>query len=69
MEKNIDRLAQWVNEVNQAGGTYHQLNLGDGLVIQGDYDMKKYSEDHFTLSTEPHRVKYEVPHVVIAGSI
>lgn len=37
-----DRLRQLIEEANKAGGTYHQLNLGDGLVIQGDYDMTQY---------------------------
>lgn len=37
-----NRLRQFVNDVNKAGGTYHKLHLGNGLVIHGDYDMTKY---------------------------
>lgn len=36
------QLIQFVDEANKAGGTYHRLDLGDGLVIQGDYDITKY---------------------------
>jgi tRNA (mo5U34)-methyltransferase len=32
-----------VERVNRAGGTYHRLDMGDGLVIEGDYDMSKYA--------------------------
>jgi len=42
MAANRDRIEQWANQINQAGGTYHQLALGDGLMIEGDYDMRKY---------------------------
>lgn len=33
------RLVALVDEVNRAGGTYHRLDFGDGLVVEGDYDM------------------------------
>jgi 2-polyprenyl-3-methyl-5-hydroxy-6-metoxy-1,4-benzoquinol methylase len=39
---NRDRLRQLVETVNNNGGTYHQLNLGAGLILQGYYDMTKY---------------------------
>lgn len=42
MLKNYKRCADLVRRNNQAGGTYHQLDLGEGLVIQGDYDMTQY---------------------------
>jgi tRNA (mo5U34)-methyltransferase len=42
MIKNYDRLAEFVNRINQSGGSYHYLDLGEGLVIQGDYDMTQY---------------------------
>lgn len=32
----------FVAEANATGGTYHRLDLGDGYVINGDYDMTKY---------------------------
>ena len=28
-------------QINMAGGGYHQIDLGDGLYINGDYDMSK----------------------------
>lgn len=31
-----------VTAANAAGGTYHRLDFGDGLTIDGDYDMTKY---------------------------
>ena len=42
--KSVDRTAvrQFVDQVKAAGGTYHRLDLGDGLVIDGDYDMTQY---------------------------
>jgi tRNA (mo5U34)-methyltransferase len=33
---------QTVARVNAAGGTYHRLDFGDGLVIEGEYDIRKY---------------------------
>jgi 2-polyprenyl-3-methyl-5-hydroxy-6-metoxy-1,4-benzoquinol methylase len=37
-----------VTRLNRAGGTYHKFELGNGLVIDGDYDMTKYLR-HFRL--------------------
>lgn len=31
-----------VGQINEQGGTYHRLDFGAGLVIDGDYDMAKY---------------------------
>ena len=36
----------WVEEVNQAGGTYHRMELGAGLVLDGEYDMARYFESY-----------------------
>lgn len=33
---------QLVAQLNGQGGTYHRLDFGDGLVIDGDYDMTNY---------------------------
>lgn len=33
---------QMVDRVNSSGGTYHRLDLGPDLVIEGDYDMARY---------------------------
>ncbi|MCX7919004.1 MAG: methyltransferase domain-containing protein [bacterium] len=36
------RLASFTEQVNQEGGTYHRLNFGSGIVIQGIFDLTKY---------------------------
>jgi 2-polyprenyl-3-methyl-5-hydroxy-6-metoxy-1,4-benzoquinol methylase len=36
-----NRLSQFVDKVNKAGGTYHQMNIEE-LIIKGDYNMTKY---------------------------
>jgi 2-polyprenyl-3-methyl-5-hydroxy-6-metoxy-1,4-benzoquinol methylase len=38
----LEKVRQLVREVNNAGGSYHKFDLGDGLVIDGEYDMAKY---------------------------
>lgn len=40
------RLVELVRDMNAAGGTYHQLDFGDGLVMQGDYDMNRYVQHY-----------------------
>jgi 2-polyprenyl-3-methyl-5-hydroxy-6-metoxy-1,4-benzoquinol methylase len=37
-----DNLRAEVALVNRAGGAYHKYTLGDGMVIEGDYDLTKY---------------------------
>jgi 2-polyprenyl-3-methyl-5-hydroxy-6-metoxy-1,4-benzoquinol methylase len=37
-----DAVRTYVEEVNRGGGTYHRLDLGEGQIIQGEYDMTKY---------------------------
>lgn len=34
--------AAFVRDVNAAGGSYHRLDLGNGLIIDGEYDMQPY---------------------------
>src|SRR5699024_1953640 len=41
-EFDVERARSLVAETNANGGTYHRLDFGDGLVIDGDYDMSKY---------------------------
>ena len=36
----------WVDEVNQTGGTYHRMDLGEGLVLDGEYDMARYVDSY-----------------------
>jgi tRNA (mo5U34)-methyltransferase len=40
--KDYNACLTLVEKANQSGGTYHQLDLGEGLVIKGDYDMTQY---------------------------
>jgi tRNA (mo5U34)-methyltransferase len=35
-------LIDFVEEVNRQGGTYHRLDFGNGLVLNGEYDMQEY---------------------------
>lgn len=35
-------LAEAVDKVNRKGGSYHRLDFGDGIVLEGDYDMRRY---------------------------
>src|SRR6266446_892990 len=35
-------LTSFVDDVNQAGGTYHKIDFGNGLVMDGEYDMREY---------------------------
>jgi len=40
--KRREEIVKMVDEINAAGGTYHKIELGDGLVVQGEYDMTNY---------------------------
>jgi tRNA (mo5U34)-methyltransferase len=40
-----------VADTNASGGTYHRLDLGDGLVIEGMYDMDQYVH-HYNIPTD-----------------
>ena len=46
-----DSVKKFVEELNRKGGTYHCLDVGDGLIIQGDYDMAKYI-DYYCLPSD-----------------
>jgi SAM-dependent methyltransferase len=35
-------LVEFVRAVNRSGGTYHRIDFGEGLVMQGEYDMDSY---------------------------
>ena len=39
---DLDAARLMVRQINEQGGSYHRLDLGHGLVIDGDYDMAKY---------------------------
>lgn len=36
------KFAELINIINQKGGSYHRLQFADDLIIQGDYDLRKY---------------------------
>jgi tRNA (mo5U34)-methyltransferase len=36
------RFVDFVQHANRQGGTYHRINFGNGLVIDGEYDMREY---------------------------
>src|SRR5438046_2405575 len=42
---------EFVARVNRAGGTYHRLDWGNGLVIKGIFDLTKYL-DHYHLPAD-----------------
>lgn len=37
-----DEVAAFAERTNAAGGTYHRLDLGGGVVVEGEYDMDAY---------------------------
>jgi len=37
--------------INQVGGLYHQIDLGDGLIIKGEYDLSKVLH-HYNLPAD-----------------
>jgi len=37
-----EEVAAIVTELNESGGLYHRFDLGDGLVLEGHYDMTQY---------------------------
>jgi SAM-dependent methyltransferase len=40
--KLTEQFIEYVKIVNEAGGLYHRLDFGNGLIINGRYDMAKY---------------------------
>jgi len=42
-QTNVDpEVLRFVEETNAAGGTYHRLDFGGGLVVDGEYDLREY---------------------------
>jgi 2-polyprenyl-3-methyl-5-hydroxy-6-metoxy-1,4-benzoquinol methylase len=39
-------IAKIVRELNESGGLYHQFDLGNGLVLDGHYDMTQYVQHY-----------------------
>lgn len=46
---DLERMLKLAHKVNlEQGGTYHRLDLGEGVVLEGEYDMDRYV-DHYGL--------------------
>lgn len=37
-----ERFLKFIDEVNRAGGAYHQMDFGQGVVLNGEYEMSRY---------------------------
>jgi len=35
-------VVEFVRTVNESGGAYHRIDFGDGLVLEGEHDMRRY---------------------------
>lgn len=42
MSRHSPELIDYVRKTNEAGGTYHRIDFGDGLVLEGQYDITRY---------------------------
>jgi len=42
MAQHPQSLVDFVEEVNRNGGTYHRVDIGGGLVMDGEYAMDQY---------------------------
>jgi 2-polyprenyl-3-methyl-5-hydroxy-6-metoxy-1,4-benzoquinol methylase len=40
------QLLNFVKNINDIGGSYHRLNFGRGIVMEGEFDMIKYVENY-----------------------
>jgi 2-polyprenyl-3-methyl-5-hydroxy-6-metoxy-1,4-benzoquinol methylase len=50
-------LTEFVGIVNDTGGSYHRLDFGNGIVMNGEYDMTRYLD------------KYEIPQDLTGKSV
>ena len=41
-----DQLINFVKDINDMGGSYHHLNFGGGIVMEGEYNMVKYIDNY-----------------------
>jgi SAM-dependent methyltransferase len=42
MGPRAPEVVEFVRSVNAAGGAYHRIDFGEGLVLEGEHDMQKY---------------------------
>jgi len=40
--EHVAEIVQFVQDVNAAGGNYHLIDFGGGLVMDGEYDLREY---------------------------
>jgi 2-polyprenyl-3-methyl-5-hydroxy-6-metoxy-1,4-benzoquinol methylase len=40
------QLINFVKNINDIGGSYHRLNFGSGIVMEGEFDMIKYVDNY-----------------------
>ena len=40
------QLINFVKNINDIGGSYHRLNFGSGIVMEGEFDMFKYVDNY-----------------------
>lgn len=41
-----EQLVSFVKSINDAGGSYHRLSFGSGIVMEGEYDIRKYIDNY-----------------------
>jgi 2-polyprenyl-3-methyl-5-hydroxy-6-metoxy-1,4-benzoquinol methylase len=41
-----NQFGQFIQEVNRKGGNYHKLDFGDGIIMDGEFDMVKYLDKY-----------------------
>ena len=41
-----NELREFIKQINNLGGSYHRLDFGDGMVMNGEYDMSKYIDNY-----------------------
>src|SRR3954468_6438676 len=42
MGRHAPEVVEFVRSVNQAGGAYHRIDFGGGLLMEGEHDMTRY---------------------------
>ena len=50
MGSHTPDVVEFVRTVNAAGGAYHRIDFGDGLVLEGEHDMLLSARNFFSLS-------------------
>jgi tRNA (mo5U34)-methyltransferase len=45
-ERPSPALVEYVGKVNAAGGTYHHMDFGQGVILRGHYDMRRFVQHY-----------------------